>query len=248
MSFKYSKNEKLVLKNINMKIEAGKSYSLVGLNGSGKTTLIKIILGIYDPTNGDVYVNDINLKDIDKSSYYKYIAVVFQDFIKYPLTVRENISIGNLSELENDNKIIESAKKSEAHSFITELRDGYNTNLTKYWENSTELSSGQWQKIAVSRAFMSQYNLIVLDEPTSSLDADSEYKLLNQFKSLSKEKTSILISHRLSSTVDMDKIFFLKDGKIIESGNHQQLICIEGEYYNLFTLQAKGYEKLEFPI
>lgn len=239
--FKYPNTEKYILKNINFIIEKGKSYSLVGLNGSGKTTIIKLILNLYTPVQGEILINDINLSCIDMDGYLSKIGVVFQDFMKYPLTVHENISIASVRQMNNRNNIEKAAKLSGADRFIDKLPQKYDTPLFREWDDGVQLSMGQWQKIAISRAFLEEFPVIILDEPTASLDAYAEFELYKKFKSIVKNKTSILIAHRFSTIKLADVIFVLKNGTIIESGSHDELLKLNGEYAYLYKIQSDAY-------
>ena len=239
--FKYPNTEKYILKNINFIIEKGKSYSLVGLNGSGKTTIIKLILNLYTPVQGEILINDINLSCIDMDGYLSKIGVVFQDFMKYPLTVHENISIASVRQMNNRNNIEKAAKLSGADRFIDKLPKKYDTPLFREWDDGVQLSMGQWQKIAISRAFLEEFPVIILDEPTASLDAYAEFELYKKFKSIVKNKTSILIAHRFSTIKLADVIFVLKNGTIIESGSHDELLKLNGEYAYLYKIQSDAY-------
>lgn len=239
--FKYPSSDRYILKNINCKIHANKSYSLVGLNGSGKTTFIKLLTKLYEPTEGNIYIDGVDLQDIDSTSYYENIGVIFQDFIKYPFDVSKNIGVGKIDDIENIDMIYKAAEKAGADTFIERLPNKYKTFLQKEWSEGTELSIGQWQKLAISRAHMSNATIMILDEPTSSLDAEAEYNIYMQFKKLMYRKTCILISHRLSVDKFVDEIFVLKDGKLIESGTHSELIKESGEYSRLYNMQAKSY-------
>jgi ABC-type multidrug transport system fused ATPase/permease subunit len=239
--FKYPNTEKYILEDINFVIEKGKSYSFVGLNGSGKTTIIKLILNLYNPTRGEILVNDINLSNIDMEKYLSKIGVVFQDFMKYPLTISENISIASVRQMNNKNKIEKAAKLSGADQFINKLPKKYDTSLFREWEDGVQLSIGQWQKIAISRAFLEDFPVIILDEPTASLDAYAEFELYKKFKDIVKNKTSILIAHRFSTIKLADLIYVIKNGKIIESGSHNELMKLNGEYAYLYRIQSDAY-------
>lgn len=239
--FKYPNTEKYILEDINFVIEKGKSYSFVGLNGSGKTTIIKLILNLYNPTRGEILVNDINLSNIDMEEYLSKIGVVFQDFMKYPLTISENISIASVRQMNNKNKIEKAAKLSGADQFINKLPKKYDTSLFREWEDGVQLSIGQWQKIAISRAFLEDFPVIILDEPTASLDAYAEFELYKKFKDIVKNKTSILIAHRFSTIKLADLIYVIKNGKIIESGSHNELMKLNGEYAYLYRIQSDAY-------
>lgn len=240
--FKYIDSKNYVLENINLKISAGKSYSIVGLNGSGKTTLIKLLTKIYEPTKGAIFIDGVNLSNFDDASYYENIGVIFQDFIRYPFDVAKNIGIGNIKHLMNIELIKEAANKSGADVFINKLPNKYRSVLQKEWSEGTELSLGQWQKLAISRAYMSQSPIMVLDEPTSSLDAEAEYELYMHFKQIMCNKTCILISHRLSASKIVDEIIVLKNGKLIENGTHDSLISRDGEYARIYNMQAHYYD------
>lgn len=240
--FKYPGTRDYVLKDISLTINSQKCYSIVGLNGSGKTTLIKLFLKLYSPEKGQILVDGIDLEKIDTTTYQREIGVVFQDFIKYPLSVRENIGCGNIEDIWNEEKIKIAAEKSGASFFIEKLPDRYETKLQREWSGGTELSLGQWQKLAISRVFMKQFPIVILDEPTASLDAEAEYEIFKKFREVMEGKTSILIAHRFSTVKLADEIFVLKDGKIIEYGNHYELMKKKGEYANLYTLQAEAYK------
>lgn len=239
--FKYPGSDNYILKGINMEIECGKTYALVGLNGSGKTTILKLLLRLYKPDKGEIYIDDYNLSDIDTTSYYKYIAAVFQDFIKYPLTFRQNIGLGNSERMDIDAEIIEAANKSGIYTYIKTLPDNIDTKLKMDWSNATELSLGQWQKLAISRAFFKKSQIIVLDEPTASLDPVAELDISSKIKELTEGKTCVLIAHRFSTVKMVDRIYVLKSGKIEEYGSHSELLAKEGEYSKLYNMQAQGY-------
>lgn len=239
--FKYPNNDIYTLKNINLKIESKKSYSLVGLNGSGKTTLIKLLCGLYLPTKGNIYIDGIDIAYYDRNSLYKNIGVVFQDFIKYPLDVKKNIGLGNIKHINDLYEIEKAAYKSGASTFINDLTDKYDTQLQKEWTRGVDLSLGQWQKIAIARAIISGRTILVLDEPTASLDANSEYEIFKSFKKMIEGKTCILISHRFSTVKLVDEIIVIKEGEIVERGNHEELIRENGLYEKLYCMQIECY-------
>lgn len=241
VSFKYPDSDRHSLKDINLTIEANKVYALVGLNGSGKTTLIKLLMRLYDPTDGEILVDGVNLKSFELNSLYKKIGVVFQDYIKYPLNVSDNIGIGNIECLHDTERIVTAAQKSGAENFIDLLPQKYNTLLQKEWDEGTELSVGQWQKIAISRAFTTDASILVLDEPSASLDPKAEYEMFQHFKEMIPNKTCMLITHRFSNVRLADKIFVMKDGCILESGDHCALLDRKGLYSELFNMQASSY-------
>lgn len=239
--FKYPGSNKYILEGINCKFKAGKSYSLLGLNGSGKTTIIKLLTKLYEPTKGRILIDNIDLKDINIESYYKNIGVIFQDFIKYPFNVVQNIGIGKIEEVDNLDLIKHVAELTEANKFIEQLPNSYNTILQKEWSEGTELSLGQWQKIAISRAYMANSSIIILDEPTASLDAEAELQVYKEFKTLMAHKLCVLISHRLSANKLVEYIYYLENGKIIEEGSHVDLMRAGGKYKAYYDKQANAY-------
>ncbi|MBZ9626339.1 ABC transporter ATP-binding protein/permease [Clostridium sp. FP2] len=239
--FRYPNTKEYVLKNVNLEIKSKNVYSFVGLNGSGKTTLIKLLIGLYYPTKGEINIDGINIKNYDKESIYKNVSAIFQDFIKFPLAVKENIGLGDILNINNIDVIKNSAYKSGANKFIEQLPQKYETRLQKEWTGGVDLSLGQWQKLAIARAFMRDSTILVLDEPTASLDAFAEYEIFKTFREGVKGKTCILIAHRFSTVKLADKIFVIKDGEIIEEGSHEKLIEIKGEYYSLYKMQAEAY-------
>lgn len=243
--FRYPNSESYVLRNISFKIKAKCCYSIVGLNGSGKTTIIKLLLKLYTPDKGSIYIDGINLNDINTEDYQKNLGAVFQDFVKYPLTAGENIGCGNVSEIGNADLIYKAAEKSGADEFINLLSHKYDTQLHREWSGGVELSLGQWQKIAISRIFMNDFAIVVLDEPTASLDPKAEYEIYQQFRNLMQDRTSILIAHRFSTVKLADKIFVLEGGSIIEEGTHAELMKNEGKYATLFNMQAEAYKDEE---
>lgn len=242
VSFKYPNTEKYVLKNINIKFEKKKSYALVGLNGSGKTTFVKLLMRLYDPQKGEVLIDGINIKEFTIKSLRENIGVIFQDFIRYPLTVKENINIGSEEKKDDLESIIEAAKISGADEFIRNLPLKYESMLQKEWDNGSELSVGQWQKIAIARAILKNSSILILDEPSSALDPKSEYEMFQKMKDLMSGKMSIMITHRFSNVRIVDEIFVMKNGEIVEFGTHENLIKKEGEYFKLYNIQAKYYK------
>ena len=242
VSFKYPSADKYSLKNVNLKIEDQKAYALVGENGSGKTTLIKLLMRIYDPTEGEILIDGINIKEYSKESIYKKIGVIFQDYIKYPLDVQANIGIGFVEEIENWNRMLRASEKSKADIFISQLPQKYHSFLNKEYDEGMELSIGQWQKIAISRAYMNEdAAILILDEPSAALDPKAEYEMFHDFKQLTPNKASILITHRFSNVKLADKIFVMRDGELIEEGTHDQLISINSVYRELYNMQAESY-------
>lgn len=242
VSFAYPGTDKLVLRNVSFRIEAGETVVLVGLNGAGKTTLIKLLTRLYDPTDGRILLDGVDLKEYEPKNLYEIFGIIFQNFAKYACTVSENIMFGDVSLPRDDKRIAESAIAADADGFIGELPNGYETALMRYFEKSgIELSGGQWQKLSVARAFYSDSDILILDEPTASLDAIAEQEIYNQFDELRKDKTTIFVSHRLSSATVADKIIVLEYGEILEEGKHAELMARGGRYHELFTTQAKHY-------
>lgn len=242
VSFKYPSADKYSLRNVNLKIEDQKAYALVGENGSGKTTLIKLLMRLYDPTEGEILIDGINIKEYSKESIYKKIGVIFQDYIKYPLDVQANIGIGFVEEIEDWNRMLRASEKSKADIFISQLPQKYHSFLNKEYDEGMELSIGQWQKIAISRAYMNEdAAILILDEPSAALDPKAEYEMFHDFKQLTPNKASILITHRFSNVKLADKIFVMRDGELIEEGTHDQLISINSVYRELYNMQAESY-------
>jgi ABC-type multidrug transport system fused ATPase/permease subunit len=242
VSFAYPGSDRKVLKNINLTLNPGDTAVLVGLNGAGKTTLLKILTRLYDPTEGTVYLDGRNIKEYDPKELYKIFGIIFQDFGKYAVSVSENIAFGDIENPIDHDRIKESAEQSNCTDFIEKLPLGFDTPLMRYFEQSgIELSIGQWQKLSVARAFYSDSDILILDEPTASLDPMAEQEIFSQFDKLAKDKTTIFVSHRLSSATTANKIIVLKYGEIIETGTHKDLMEKKGEYYTLFSTQARRY-------
>jgi len=241
VSFCYPGSNIPVLKDVSLNIAPGQTIALVGENGSGKTTLIKLLCRLYDPTGGRITLDGIDLRDFRISDLRRGISVVFQDYVHYSMTVKENIWLGKAAMSPDLESITEAARQSGAHGFIQELEGGYEARLGQWFEGGVELSVGQWQKIALARAFFRDAQLIILDEPTSSLDARAESEVFGKFKQLAEGRTAIIISHRLSAVRMADCIYFLKDGKIVENGSHDKLIKLGGNYAELYQIQAGHY-------
>jgi ABC-type multidrug transport system fused ATPase/permease subunit len=242
VSFRYPGTDRDVIKNVNLKFNPNETIVLVGLNGAGKTTLIKLLTRLYDPTEGEVMLDGFNIKDYDIDDLYRIFGIIFQDFGKYAVTVSENIMFGDTKREFSDEDIHKSAKNSNADVFIDKLPSQYETPLMRYFEeNGIELSIGQWQKLAIARAFYSDSDIVILDEPTASLDAIAEQEIFNQFDSLRENKMTIFVSHRLSSATVATKIIVLSDGEIIEEGSHRELMELGGHYNKLFMTQAQRY-------
>ncbi len=241
LGFCYPDQGTRVLEDINLHINPGQIIALVGENGSGKTTLIKLLCRLYDPTNGRITFNGIDLREFRISDLRKEVSVVFQDYAHYNLTARENIWLGSVDMPVNTGNIHQAAESSGADRVIDSLDNGYETILGKWFEDGTELSVGEWQKVALARAFFRDSQIVILDEPTSSLDPKAEDEVFKKFRRLVAGRTSIIISHRLSTVKMADCIYFLKDGKILENGTHEELMDLNGEYALLFRTQSQYY-------
>ena len=242
VDFSYPNTGKRILKNFNLTILPGEKIALVGENGAGKTTLIKLLSRFYDVSSGEILIDGENIKNLDLESWYKCLGVLFQDFNKYEHTVTENISFGKAYEEVDIKEVVNAATSAGAHEIIEKLDKGYEQMLGKTFEGGLELSGGQWQKIALSRAFLRNAPVLVLDEPTAAIDAKAESEIFNRVEKLAKDKTVIIISHRFSTVRNADKIYVIDKGQIIEEGNHKQLMRLNGQYAILFKLQAKGYQ------
>jgi ATP-binding cassette subfamily B protein len=241
VSFTYPGKSEPALKNINFRIAPGEAIALVGRNGAGKTTLVKLLARLYDPDEGEIFIGGRNVKEYDLQDLREQVGVIFQDYATYFMTARENIGVGRLSEIENLGLVQESARKSGANTVIERLPKGYESMLGRWFTEGTQLSGGEWQKIALARAFIRDARILILDEPTSSLDAQAEYEVFAHFRELTEGKTAIFISHRFSTVRLADRIFVIENGTILESGSHRELMELDGRYAELFNLQAEAY-------
>ena len=242
VSFSYPGSDRKVLENVNLRFSSGQSTVLVGLNGAGKTTLVNLITRMYDVTEGEILLDGYNIKEYDPEEYYNLFGIVFQHFGKYAESAADNIRFGDVSRKESKEDIISAAVSGSADEFIRALPDGYETPLTRVFEeNGIELSGGQWQKLSVARAFYKRSEVLILDEPTASLDAIAEQEIFAKFEELAKGKISIFVSHRLSSAVTAGQIAVLEDGRLVELGTHDELMAKEQQYYKLFSTQAQRY-------
>lgn len=242
VSFRYPNTKRYVLKNFNLTINPGEKVAFVGENGAGKTTIIKLLLRFYDVTEGEVLINGINIKDLNLDKWYSLIGALFQDFIKYQFTFKENIYYGNRQENNNLELLKSAIKQSGADGFVSDLPNKFDQVVGKMFEGGIDLSGGQWQKLALARAFFKNAPVLILDEPTSAIDAKAEYEIFERVQKLQKDKTVIIISHRFSTVRNADRILVLNDGKIVEEGNHAELMKLSGLYAELFEIQAKGYK------
>lgn len=241
--FSYPGAAKPALSDISLQIKPGESLALVGENGSGKTTLIKLLTRLYEPTEGQILLDGLDLQEWDVESLRRRIGVIFQDFGRYQFSVGENIGAGDVRHIGDEQRWKEAARTGLAAPFIEEMPEGYKTQLGRWFKDGRELSGGQWQKIALSRAFMrTDADILVLDEPTAAMDASSEAAVFEHFRTASSNKMTILISHRFSTVRAAAQIIVIHDGKIQERGNHEELLAQGGQYAHLFQLQARGYQ------
>jgi ATP-binding cassette subfamily B protein len=227
---------------LSFKLGAGEKLALVGENGAGKTTLVKLLARLYDPSEGRILLDGHDLRDYNLAELRKNVGVIFQDYIRYQMTVSQNIAVGNIDEKENRELIVKSARKSLADRMIHKLTGKYDQALGKRFNQGVELSGGEWQKIALARAYMKEAQLLILDEPTSALDARAEYEVFQRFAELTSGKTAVLISHRFSTVRMADSILVLDKGELLELGSHHELLQQHGRYAELFNLQAMGYQ------
>jgi ATP-binding cassette subfamily B protein len=242
VSFHYPMSTRKALDDITLVIRPGEHVAFVGENGAGKTTLVKLLCRLYDPTGGSITLDGIDLRQLETAALRREISIVFQDYARYQLTARENIWLGNIDlPPDQEEHIVAAAHQAGADEVIAGLQHGYETVLGKWFEGGEELSVGEWQKLALARAFLRDAQIVVLDEPTSALDAKAEYELFQKFHQLAAGRTAILISHRLSTVRMADRIYVLEGGRIVESGTHDELVCRDGRYARLFETQAQYY-------
>lgn len=241
VSFAYPGTSRAVLKSFNMKLRPGERIALIGENGQGKTTIVKLITRLYDPTEGQILLDGIDLREYSLEDLHRHIGVIFQDFVRFEMTARENIGIGRIDRVSNQADLESAAHKSLADTVISKLAGGYDQMLGRRFEGGVELSGGEWQKIALARAYLRDAQLLILDEPTAALDARSELEVFERFAELTEGKMALLISHRFSTVRMADWIVVLSGGRLIEEGNHQQLMAAGGVYAGMFEMQAASY-------
>jgi ATP-binding cassette, subfamily B, bacterial len=241
VSFAYPGTSRMILSDFNFTLSPGERIALIGENGQGKTTVVKLITRLYDPTEGQILLDGVDLREYDLDDLHSEIGVIFQDFMRYEMTARENIAIGRVESPHNHDEIEYAAEKSMASGVVAKLRGGYDQMLGRRFEGGVDLSGGEWQKIALARAYLRDAQMLILDEPTASLDARSEFEVFERFAELTYGKMALLISHRFSTVRMADRIVVLEGGKLVEEGTHQQLIALEGRYASMFEMQAASY-------
>jgi ATP-binding cassette subfamily B protein len=241
VSFAYPGTERKVLKDFNFTLSPGERIALIGENGQGKTTVVKLITRLYDPTEGQILLDGVDLREYSLEDLHKEIGVIFQDFMRYEMSASENISIGRVELPHTEAEIESAADKSLAAGVIAKLAHGYDQMLGRRFEGGVDLSGGEWQKIALARAYLRDAQLLILDEPTAALDAKSELEVFERFAELTEGKMALLISHRFSTVRMADRIVVLEGGRLVEAGNHSQLMALGGRYAAMFEMQAASY-------
>lgn len=241
VSFSYPGNPRMILDRINFKLHTAERLALIGENGQGKTTIVKLITRLYDPTEGEILLDGVDLREYDLEDLHREIGVIFQDFMRYEMTARENIAVGRIEEISNLDLLKSAAQKSLADQTIGRLSLGYDQMLGRRFDQGVDLSGGEWQKVALARAYLRDAQLLILDEPTAALDARSEFEVFQRFSELTAGKMALFISHRFSTVRSADRILVLENGRITEEGTHEQLASLGGRYAEMFEMQASSY-------
>lgn len=242
VGFQYRNTDRWANRNLSFELKPSEKLALVGENGAGKTTLVKLLARLYDPTEGRILLDGKDLKEYDLDDLRHHLGIIFQDYIRYQMTFYQNIAVGNIKEIENEELVKRAATESLADQLALKLPGAYQQWLGRRFNDGIELSGGEWQKVALARAYMKDAQVLILDEPTAALDARAEYEVFQRFAELTKGKSAVLISHRFSTARLADRILVLDNGMLLESGTHQQLLKAKGRYAELFNLQAKGYQ------
>jgi ATP-binding cassette subfamily B protein len=241
VGFRYPGSEGWAARHLSFRLGVGERLALVGENGAGKTTLTKLLARLYDPDEGAILLDGVDLRDYDVASLHRNIGVIFQDFVRYAFLLRENIGVGEIGAVEDAARIRGAAERSLASAVAQRFEKGYDQMLGRRFEEGIELSGGEWQKVALARAYLREAQVLILDEPTASLDARAEYEVFLRFAELTKGKAAVLISHRFSTVRMAERILVLEKGQIVEQGSHEELVAKGGTYAELFRLQAAGY-------
>ncbi|MFZ0798669.1 MAG: ABC transporter ATP-binding protein [Terriglobales bacterium] len=241
VSFRYPGNSRLILHRLNFQLRPGQRVALIGENGQGKTTIVKLITRLYDPSEGQILLDGVDLREYELEDLHREMGVIFQDFVRYEMTARENIAVGRVEEINNLELLEAAAQKSMAADIVGRLSQGYEQMLGRRFDQGVDLSGGEWQKVALARAYLRDAQLLILDEPTAALDARSEFEVFRRFSELTAGKTALFISHRFSTVRMADRIVVLDNGSIIEDGSHDQLASLGGRYAEMFEMQASSY-------
>ncbi|HEY4556057.1 MAG TPA: ATP-binding cassette domain-containing protein, partial [Lysobacter sp.] len=241
VGFRYPDAERWALRGLDFELRPGEVLALVGENGAGKTTLVKLLARLYDPDEGRILLDGRDLREYDLEALRASIGVIFQDFVRYHLTAGENIGVGQIDAMHDPDRVRDAARRAMADALVDSLPGGYDQLIGRRFRTGVDLSGGQWQKLAIARAYMRQAQVMILDEPTAALDARSEFEVFQRFKELSAGRTAVLISHRFSSVRMADRILVLAEGRLEASGTHAELLAQGGRYAELFELQAAGY-------
>jgi len=241
VGFRYPGSERWAVRHLSFTLPPGERLALVGENGAGKTTLVKLLARLYDPDEGRILLDGVDLREFELASLRKNIGVIFQDFVRYDFVMKENIGVSQVERLDDEARIREAAHRSRADAVASRLEKGYDQMLGRRFDGGVELSGGEWQKVALGRAYMRDAQVLILDEPTASLDARAEYEVFLRFAELTKGRMAVLISHRFSTVRMADRILVLQGGELVDQGTHEELLGRGGLYAELFSLQAAGY-------